>query len=83
MFWALAQIGEDIARWRREGYEEGFKQGYEEGFKQGLEQGRKLAREEAREKWREEGRREYLRELVERNIALPPEILDEIRSWLL
>ena len=75
MFWALAQIGEDIARWRREGYEE--------GFKEGLEQGRKLAREKALEKGREEGRREFLRELVERNIALPPEILDEIRSWLL
>ena len=70
MFWALAQIGEDIARWRREGYEE--------GFKEGLERGRKLGREEGRE----EGRREFLRELVERNVALPPEILDEIRSWL-
>ena len=86
MFWALAQIGEDIARWQREGYEEGFKEGYERGLKLGREE----ARQELRERLRKEGRMEFLRELVERNVALPPEILDEVngdggylpRSWL-
>lgn len=86
MFWALAQIGEDIARWRREGYEEGFKEGYERGLKLGREE----AREELRERLRDKYRMEFLRELVERNIALPREILDEVngdggylpRSWL-
>ena len=82
MFWALAQIGEDIARWRREGYEE--------GYERGLKLGREEARKELRERLREKYRMEFLRELVERNVVLPPEILAEVngdggylpRSWL-
>lgn len=86
MFWALAQIAKDLEkrradereRQRRAGWEDGYKQGVEEGLRRGLELGM------------EKGRGEFIRELVERNVALPPEILDEVnrdggylpRSWL-
>ena len=45
-----------------------------------IEQGREQGREEGREQGREQGREELLRDLLERNVDLPPEILRELED---
>ena len=43
-------------------------------------QGRKEGREEGREKGLQEGREQVIREMVERGVDLPPEILKDLRE---
>ena len=62
MLWALAQRHKDMEKAREEGREEGKKQGREEGNKQG----------------REEGKEQVLRDLLDRGVELPPELLKEM-----
>ena len=62
MLWALAQRKKDMDKARGEGREEGRKEGRREGLREG----------------REEGRRQVISEMVNRGMALPPEILESL-----
>ena len=48
--------------------------------KKDIERGRQQGREEGREEGREAGREELIRDLLERNVDLPPEILRELED---
>ncbi len=76
MLWALAQRQKDIDKARLEGEQKGREEGVEEGRQEGIAEGR----QEGIAEGRQEGRERTLRELAERGINLPPEILEDLKK---
>ena len=72
MLWALAQRQKDIDKARLEGEQKGREEGVEEGRQEGIAEGKAEGRQE--------GREQMLRELAERGINLPPEILEDLKK---
>ncbi len=80
MLWALAQRQKDIDKARLEGEQKGREEGVEEGRQEGIAEGREEGRQEGKAEGRQEGREQMLRELAERGINLPPEILEDLKK---
>ena len=80
MLWALAQRQKDIDKARLEGEQKGRVEGIEEGRQEGIAEGREEGRQEGKAEGRQEGREQMLRELAERGINLPPEILEDLKK---
>ena len=92
MLWALAQRQKDIDKARLEGEQKGREEGVEEGRQEGIAEGRQEGiaegrqegkaegRQEGKAEGRQEGREQMLRELAERGINLPPEILEDLKK---